>query len=43
LAYLESSNPRNVPLRERYGFEVMSFVQPGDFPGIYPMLRPPRG
>jgi ribosomal protein S18 acetylase RimI-like enzyme len=42
-AYLESSNPRNVPLYERYGFEVMGFVQPGDFPGIYPMLRPARG
>jgi ribosomal protein S18 acetylase RimI-like enzyme len=42
-AYLESSNPRNVPLYERYGFEVMGFVQPGDFPGIYPMFRPARG
>jgi ribosomal protein S18 acetylase RimI-like enzyme len=42
LAYLESSNPKNVPLYERYGFEVMGFVQPGDFPGIYPMVRQPR-
>lgn len=42
MAYLESSNPRNVPLYERYGFEVMGFVQPGDFPGIYPMVRQPR-
>jgi len=41
-AYLESSNPKNVPLYERHGFEVMGFVQPGDFPGIYPMIRPPR-
>jgi hypothetical protein len=31
-----------VPLYERYGFEVLGFVQPGDFPGIYPMLRPAR-
>ena len=43
VAYLESSNPKNVPLYERYGFEVMGFVQPGDFPGLYPMIRQPRG
>jgi len=42
IAYLESSNPKNVPLYERYGFEVMGFVQPGDFPGLYPMIRHPR-
>lgn len=42
-AYLESSNPKNVPLYERHGFEVLGFVQPGDFPGIHPMIRPPRG
>ena len=42
MAYLESSNPKNVPLYERYGFEVMGHVQPGDFPGIYPMIRPAR-
>ena len=41
-AYLESSNPKNVPLYERYGFEVLGHVQPGDFPGIHPMLRQPR-
>ncbi|MBL8554969.1 MAG: GNAT family N-acetyltransferase [Phenylobacterium sp.] len=41
-AYLESSNPRNVPLYERFGFEVMGFVQPGDFPGLHPMIRRPR-
>ena len=43
MAYLESSNPKNVPLYERYGFEVMGFVQPGEFPGLYPMIRQPRG
>ena len=43
MAYLESSNPKNVPLYERFGFEVMGVVQPGDFPPIYPMLRPARG
>lgn len=41
-AYLESSNPKNVPLYERFGFEVMGFVQPGDFPGLHPMIRRPR-
>lgn len=41
-AYLESSNPKNVPLYERHGFEVLGFIQPGDFPGLYPMLRRPR-
>jgi len=42
VAYLESSNPRNVPLYERHGFEVMGLIQPGDFPPLYPMLRPAR-
>ncbi len=42
IAYLESSNPKNVPLYERYGFEVMGHVAPGDFPGLYPMIRQPR-
>ena len=41
-AYLESSNPRNVPLYERHGFEVMGVIQPGDFPPLTPMLRPAR-
>ena len=42
-AYLESSNPRNIPLYERHGFEVIATIQPGDFPGLYPMYRPARG
>jgi len=42
LAYLESSNPKNVPLYERYGFEVMGLIQPEDFPPLTPMLRPAR-
>lgn len=42
-AYLESSHPRNVPLYERHGFEVMGVIQPDDFPPLIPMLRPPRG
>ncbi|MBL8773392.1 MAG: GNAT family N-acetyltransferase [Phenylobacterium sp.] len=42
MAYLESSNPKNVPLYERHGFEVLGHVAPGDFPGVYPMVRRPR-
>ena len=42
IAYLESSNPKNIPLYERHGFEVMGLIQPGDFPPLYPMLRPAR-
>ncbi len=41
-AYLESSNPKNVPLYERYGFEVTGSIKPRDFPGLTPMLRPAR-
>lgn len=42
LAYLESSNPKNVPLYERYGFELLGTVQAGSSPPIFPMLRKPR-
>jgi len=41
-AYLESSNPKNIPLYERFGFEVTGQIQPGDFPGLTPMFRPAR-
>lgn len=41
-AYLESSNPKNIPLYERHGFEVVGVIRPGDFPGLYPMVRPAR-
>lgn len=42
-AYLESSSPKNVPLYERHGFEVIGLIKPGDHPGLIPMLRPARG
>jgi GNAT superfamily N-acetyltransferase len=42
LAYLESSNPRNIPLYKRHGFEVMGEIQIGEAPLITPMLRQPR-
>jgi ribosomal protein S18 acetylase RimI-like enzyme len=42
LAYLESSNPKNIPLYERYGFELLGTIQAGTSPPIFPMLRKPR-
>lgn len=41
-AYLESSNPSNVPLYERHGFKVIGEIQSGSSPTLYPMLRPAR-
>jgi ribosomal protein S18 acetylase RimI-like enzyme len=41
-AYLESSNPKNIPLYERHGFEVLGTIQVGTSPPIFPMLRKPR-
>jgi ribosomal protein S18 acetylase RimI-like enzyme len=41
-AYLESSNPRNIPLYERHGFEVIRTIQVGSSPPVVPMLRRPR-
>jgi ribosomal protein S18 acetylase RimI-like enzyme len=42
LAYLESSNPRNIPLYKRHGFELLGTIQTGTSPSIAPMLRRPR-
>ncbi len=42
LAYLESSNPRNISLYEGHGFEVMGKIQVGAAPLVTPMLRQPR-
>jgi ribosomal protein S18 acetylase RimI-like enzyme len=39
-AYLESSNPRNVPLYRRHGFEVIREIRVGGAPPVIPMLRP---
>jgi ribosomal protein S18 acetylase RimI-like enzyme len=41
-AYLESTNPRNVPLYQRYGFEVVGKIQAGTSPPLVPMVRSPR-
>lgn len=40
-AYLDSTNPRNVPFYERHGFEVTGHWQAGDSPSIISMLREP--
>jgi GNAT superfamily N-acetyltransferase len=41
-AYLESTNPKNIPLYVRHGFEVLGTVQAGTSPPLFPMFRPPR-
>jgi ribosomal protein S18 acetylase RimI-like enzyme len=41
-AYLESSNPANIPLYERHGFVVQGTIQVGSSPTIVPMLRAAR-
>ena len=41
-AYLESTNPRNVDLYERFGFKVIGEIQAGSSPTILPMLRAAR-
>jgi ribosomal protein S18 acetylase RimI-like enzyme len=38
-AYLESSNPRNISLYRRFGFEVVGEIRVGDIPPLVPMLR----
>lgn len=42
LAYLESSNPRNISLYERHGFELLGTIQVNTSPSIFPMLRKPH-
>ena len=42
LAYLESSNPRNISLYLRHGFEVMGEIRVGAAPLVTPMPRQPR-
>jgi hypothetical protein len=42
LAYLESTNPRNMTLYERHGFKALGTIQVGTSPPMVPMLRHPR-
>ena len=41
-AYLESTNPRNVSLYRRHGFEPVGTIQAGSSPTLVPMMRRPR-
>lgn len=41
-AYLESSNPQNITLYQRHGFEIMGEIRVADSPPMTPMLRAPR-
>jgi GNAT superfamily N-acetyltransferase len=41
-AYLESSNPRNIPFYRRHAFEPLGAIQVGSSPTLVPMLRPAR-
>ena len=41
-AYLESTNPRNLSLYLRHGFEILGTIRVGEAPPVVPMLRPPR-
>jgi ribosomal protein S18 acetylase RimI-like enzyme len=41
-AFLESSDPRNVPLYERHGFVVTGEIRVRDIPVLTPMIRRPR-
>ena len=41
-AYLESSNPGNIALYRRHGFEIIGTIQSGSSPSMYPMLREGR-
>jgi GNAT superfamily N-acetyltransferase len=38
-AYLESTNPKNIPLYERHGFKRLGTIQAGTSPPLFPMLR----
>lgn len=41
-AYLESSNPRNISLYERHGFEAIGEIRSGSSPVMTPMYRKAR-
>ncbi len=41
-AYLEATNPANIPLYRRFGFEVVGEIQAGSSLPIIPMLRAAR-
>ena len=42
VAYLEATNPRNIPLYQRFGFEIIGRLQAGSSPTIVTMERAAR-
>lgn len=42
LAYLESSNPENISLYVRHGFEILGVIHGDTMPPLIPMLREPQ-
>lgn len=42
LSYLESSNPANISLYQRHGFEIMGEIHAGTAPLVTPMIRHPQ-
>jgi GNAT superfamily N-acetyltransferase len=41
-AYLEATNPRSIPLYQRFGYEIQGKIQAGSSPAITTMFRPAR-
>lgn len=41
-AYLESTNPTNLSLYGRHGFEQIGLIEAEGAPQLFPMVRPPR-
>ncbi len=41
-AYLEATNPRSIPLYQRFGYVVIGEIQAGSSPAITPMFRAAR-
>jgi ribosomal protein S18 acetylase RimI-like enzyme len=41
-AYLDSTNPKNLPFYQRLGFQVLGEVRAGLCPPVHPMLRKPQ-
>jgi len=41
-AYLESTNPANLSLYRRHGFEQIGLIEAEGAPSLFPMVRPPN-
>lgn len=42
LTYLESTNAANIPLYERFGFNLVGRIEVDDCPPLFPMIRRPQ-